>query len=370
MNKVLVFANNSLGLYNFRFELLQELKECGFEVYFCVPEESINNAVQKIRVNDIQYIHTPMNRRGTNPKEDIKLIKLYDKIIREINPDIILTYTIKPNIYGNYVASKYKIPVIMNITGMGTSLSTGKFKFIIKKMYKYACSKSNTIFFQNKGNLNFFVKNNLVDLKKTKLIPGSGVNIDKFIPRQIEKKENKIKFLFIGRLMKDKGIDEYLEVAKNITNKYKNTEFQILGSFEESKYKEILETNKNTRIKYLGKSNDVREEISQVDCIVNPSYHEGMSNVLLEAAAMGKPLIASDIPGCKEIIDDGVNGFLFEVKNVNDLEDKIIKFINLSNEKKVNMGKQSREKVLKEFDRNIVVNEYMKVINFILKGDM
>lgn len=170
--------------------------------------------------------------------------------------------------------------------------------------------------------------------------------------------------------MKDKGIDEYLEVANNITNKYENTEFQILGSFEEIKYKEILKTNKNTRIKYLGRSNDVREEISQVDCIVNPSYHEGMSNVLLEGAAMGKPLIASDIPGCKEIIDDEVNGFLFQVKNVNDLEDKIIKFINLSNEKKVNMGIQSRKKVVKEFDRNIVVNEYMKVINSILKGDM
>lgn len=368
MKNIVILSNDHSYTYNFRKELIKKLIEEEYRVYIVLP---YGENIKKLEALGCIHIDLPLDRRGTNPFKDIKLLIGYYKIMNRIKPNLVISYTIKPNIYGGIICRFKKISFIPNVTGLGTALeNNGLIRRILMKLYKFAYKDVNLIFFQNKRNLNFFVENSLVDLKKTKLIPGSGVNIDKFIPRKIEKKENKIRFLFIGRLMKDKGIDEYLEAANNITNKYENTEFQILGSFEEGKYKEILKTNKNTRIKYLGRSNDVREEISQVDCIVNPSYHEGMSNVLLEGAAMGKPLIASDIPGCKEIIDDGINGFLFEVKNVNDLENKIIKFINLSNEKKVNMGIQSRKKVVKEFDRKIVVNEYMKVINSILKGDM
>lgn len=366
MNKVLILANNSIGLYNFRFELIQKLIEQKIEVYFGVPQLIDDEKVKKILEAGAKYIHTPMSRRGMNPLEDLKLIDNYKQIIKEINPDIIFTYTIKPNIYGNYAANKFKKPVIMNITGIGSSLVSGKLKQIVKNMYKYACNKSRYVFFQNEGNRDFFISNNLVDQKKTIIIPGSGVNIEKFKPMEKSHKDDIIRFLFIARLMKEKGIEEYLEAAERITKRYENVEFQILGSFEEEKYKQIIEDNENQQIKYLGRSNDVRQEIKEVDCIVNPSYHEGMSNVLLEGAAMGKPLIASNIPGCKEIIDDGINGYLFEVKSTDDLYDKIVQFIELKEDARITMGNNSRNKVVKEFDRKLVVNEYMDAINKIL----
>jgi len=366
LKKVLILANNSIGLYNFRFELIQKLTQEKYEVYFAVPENVNDQKVRLIMETGAKYINTPINRRGMNPIEDLKLIILYKKIIKDVNPDIILTYTVKPNIYGSYIANKFRVPVIMNITGIGSSLSTGKLKLIIKKMYKYGCRKSKIIFFQNKENYSFFLFNNLIDKQKAIIIPGSGVNIEKYKPAERTKKDNIIKFLFIGRLMKEKGIQEYLQVAEKLTEKNSNVEFQILGSYEEEKYKTIIEQNTNKRIKYLGTSNDVRNEISEVDCIVNPSYHEGMSNVLLEGAAMGKPLLASNISGCKEIIDNGANGYLYEPKSSKSLEEAIVKFIDLDEEERKKMGKLSRKKVENEFDRTIVIGEYMKAIESIL----
>lgn len=366
MKKILILANNLVGLYNFRFELVKRLIDEKYKVYFAIPESIEEEKTKRLTEIGANYIYTPMNRRGMNPLEDFKLIKLYKDIISEIKPDIILTYTIKPNIYGNYIANKFKTPVIMNITGIGSSLTTGKLKFVIKNMYKYGCNKSDTVFFQNQENLKFFTENNLVDKSKTKVIPGSGVNIDRFKPKDKSNIDETIRFLFIARLMKEKGIEEYLKAAEEIIKKHSNVEFQIIGSFEEEKYKEQIINNNNKKIVYLGQSEDVREQIKEVDCIVNPSYHEGMSNVLLEGAAMGKPLIACDIPGCREIIDEDHNGYLCKVKCSESLEEKLIKFIELKNEKKQSMIENSREKVVNEFDRNIVVDEYIKTIENIL----
>ncbi|AEE91900.1 glycosyltransferase family 4 protein [Tepidanaerobacter acetatoxydans] len=367
MKKVLILTNNAGGLYNFRAELIYELIKQGFEVYFSVPQSEEDKKVQLIRDIGAKYIQTQMNRRGSNPFEDLKLILRYKIIIKEVNPDIILTYTVKPNIYGTYAADKFNKPVIMNITGIGSSLVGGSLKNIIKKMYKYACSKAKVVFFQNEQNLNFFIENNILNHRKGILIPGSGVNVEKFIPSNKANCDGIIRFLFIGRIMKEKGIEEYIKVAEKVTKRYPNTEFQVLGSFEEENYKELIINNKNRKIKYLGRSDDVRNEIKEVDCIVHPSYHEGMSNVLLEGAAMGKPLVASNIPGCREIVEDGYNGFLFEIKSVKSLEEKVIKFIDLDEESRKIMGKNSRTKVEKEFNRDIVINEYMKTIDVILK---
>jgi len=368
MKKILILANNSVGLYNFRFELIEELIRQGNQVYFSLPESEEDIKVKLLIEAGANHIQTHINRRGINPIEDLKLIIEYKKIIKRINPDIILTYTIKPNIYGTYAASTLNKPVIMNITGIGTSLTNSKLKYIVTNLYKYSCSKARMVFFQNSSNHSLFISNKMVDTNKTKVIPGSGVNTTRFTPSNKSQKDNKIKFLFIGRLMKEKGIEEYLEVAKKVSEKYFNIEFQILGPFEEEKYRTNIDTYNNEKIVYLGTSKDVRTEIRQADCIVNPSYHEGMSNVLLEGAAMGKPLIASNIPGCKEIIEDRQNGYLFEVKSLSSLEDKIIQFIELSNEERQVMGKKSRQKVELEFARNIVINGYMNAINNILSG--
>lgn len=370
MKRVLILANNAMGLYNFRYELIEELLKHGYKVYFSLPESKEDDRVKLMIEAGAKHIQIHINRRGKNPFEDLKLLIRYKKIIKHINPNVVLTFTIKPNIYGTFAASRYKKPVIMNITGVGTSLSNSKLKYIVVGLYKLACNKAYYVFFQNTYNYSFFISNKMVDCNKTKIIPGSGVNIDKFKPLKKESQDGVIRFLFIGRIMKEKGIEEYLKAAEFLSKRYSNIEFQILGPFEEEKYKGVIINNNNCKIKYLGISKDVRNEIRDADCIVNPSYHEGMSNVLLEGAAMGKPLIASNIPGCKEIIEDGKNGYLFEVKSLDSLKSKLIRFIELDPKERELMGKKSREKVTAEFDRSIVVDEYLKAIkNIINKGD-
>lgn len=362
MKKILMLVNHFVVL-NFRRELVEKLIQEGYEVYISIPNSDRNKFFANL---GCMIIETPVDRRGINPIKDISLILNYARIMKKINPDVVLTYTIKPNVYGTFAASIYKKPVIMNITGVGSAFASSKLRYIASLLYKYACSKAYFVFFQNESNYSLFVSNKLVEPNKTKIIPGSGVNIERFKPVGKQNKDEIIKFLFIGRIMKEKGIEEYLQAADIITKKYPNTEFQILGMFEEEKYRDVILNNKNPRIKYLGISDDVRNEIKEVDCIINPTYHEGMSNVLLEGAAMGKPLIASNIPGCKEIIDDGINGYLFEARNVKQLVEKIEKFLSLDDEAKNQMGQAGRKKIEKEFDRNIVINEYMKVIEDVI----
>jgi galacturonosyltransferase len=364
--KILILTNHVSGLYIARYELIKKLILDSFEVFISTPQDNKNDYVISLCKLGVVHYEIPIDRRGISLKKDFALISSYKALIKRISPDVILTYTIKPNIFGNYAAKSFGIPVIMNVTGIGTMLYKGRFKFIFRYLYKYACNKAIIVFFQNSANMDFFLKNNLVRPQKAKLIPGSGINLQRFQPQDKTLKDSKIRFLFIGRLMKEKGIEELLEAAHHIIENYPDTIFQIVGGMEEEKYNSYSQKNKN--IEFLGVSNDVRVQIKEADCIINPSYHEGMSNVLQEGAAMGKPLIASNIPGCREVIEDGKNGFLFEVKNATDLQDKIVKFIELSDEQKVSMGKYSRLKVEKEFDRNIVVDEYMKAIKTGISG--
>lgn len=366
MKKILILANNSIGLYNFRFELVEHLIKKGYEVYFSLPESIDDEKVKLLIMAGAKHIETKINRRGINPYKEFQLLYNYRKLISKIKPDLIITYTIKPNIYGTYLAGIKNIPSLMNITGLGTAFTKPIIKDLIIHLYKYTCRMAKIVFFENESNRKFFLDNRIVDINKTVLLPGSGVNTFKFKPLKKEKLNDRIKFLFIGRIMKEKGINEYLNVANNITSKYNNVEFYVMGFFEEKEYEKVFNMNENNRIRYLGFSSDVRNEIAAVDCIVNPSYHEGMSNVLLEAAAMGKPLIASNIPGCKEIVSDGENGFLFDVQSSKSLEEKIIKFINLNEETKVQMGEASREIAVRKFDRNIVIEKYLEVIEDII----
>lgn len=362
--KILVLSNSAGGLYHFKLELLEALLGKGHDVFFCVPDKQDAMFVQLLETVGCTYIHTPMSRRGVNPIDDIMLVRQYQRVAKDVRPDVILSYTIKPNLYGSFVAARARIPIIMNITGLGSALQTGKLKSLVTRMYRYAGKHAAVVFFENKANMDWFLINRLVAPEKTRLIPGSGVNLEKFRPLPKINDDGVVRFLFIGRIMRDKGIEEYLAAAARIRRQHPDTEFQIVGSYEEERYREWLEGNDDVR--YLGRSDDVREQIREVDCIVHPSYHEGMSNVLLEGAAMGKPLIASNIPGCREVIDDGVNGFVFEPRCVDDLVDKLERFLSMDRNKWVNMGMKSREKVEREFDRNLVVNAYLEAIEEIL----
>lgn len=359
MKKILILANNDVGLYNFRKELLEVLIDHGYQVYIALPAGDKVKLLQHI---GCILIETPINRRGTNPFTDLKLIFKYLKIMRNVKPDVVLAYTIKPNIYGSIACRMLKIPYINNITGLGSGFINKRLltRFLVI-MYKIAMKKSKMVFFQNSSDMNYMLEHRLVS-GKYMLLPGSGVNLDQFEYASYPPGD-KVVFNFIGRVMKEKGIDEYLMAAKAIRQKYPHTEFNIIGFIEptEPHYNElIVEHEAKNYIKYHGFQKDIGSFIKNSHCLIQPSYHEGMSNVLLESAAVGRALIASDIPGCREVIDN--NGYVFSAGDANDLIDKIERFIRLPYEQKVQMGKISRQKVEREFDRQIVIDSYMQAI--------
>lgn len=360
MKKVLIFSNSDQGLYLFRKELLEKLTD-RYCVIISVPEGPYIKQIQKI---GCKIYLTKVYRRSINPINDIKLLLIYRKLIKTYNPDVLLTYTIKPNIYGGMIARLYKTPYITNITGLGTAFEkTGLLQFIIIRLYKSALKKADTIFFQNKKNMEFMLDKEIKG-KSYKLLPGSGVNLSYFSYLEYPSDEN-LHFLFIGRVMKAKGIDNYLEAAKSIKQKYSNITFHVLGEYEEN-YKTILERYQtNGYIEYHGRISDVRKYFEIAHAIIHPTYHEGMSNVLLEAAACGRPILASNVPGCIEIFDEGITGIGFEPKNTESLINAIASFIKLSYREKEKMGLEGRKKIVEEFDRNFVVNSYMNILSTI-----
>lgn len=358
MAKILILANNDVGLYKFRKELIKELV-INNDVYISLPYGDLVPELEKM---GCKYIDTMINRRGTNPLTDLKLLITYIKLVKNCKPDIILTYTIKPNIYGGIASRINGVPYIANITGLGSAVeNSGWLQKITLFLYKISLKKAKCVFFQNNENKNLFVKKNVVG-NRFKVIPGSGVNLDEY-PYMEYPKNEKVHFLFVARIMKEKGIEEYLNAAKHIKSKYHYTEFHILGFCEES-YKDRLEDmQKKGIIIYHGMQKDVKPFYQKAHCIIHPTFYpEGMSNVLLEASACGRPIITTNRSGCKEIVDSGINGLLLEPKSSKDLIQAIENFLELSFTEQKKMGAASREKVEKEFDRSIVINAYINQI--------
>lgn len=360
MKKVLILANNDVGLYSFRFELLERLMQEGYAVVISCPYGERFNDFEALGMT---CIDTHISRHGKNPLEDLKLYFTYRKILKQVQPDIVFSYTIKPNIYGGLACRFLKFPFIANITGLGTAVENGGLIQIITVfLYKLALKKSNCVFFQNTENMQFFIDRKIA-LGKHALLPGSGVNLQKFIPLAYPS-GSIIEFVFISRIMKEKGIDQYLEAALNIREKYPNTRFHVCGFCEQEYEAKLNKLENDEIIIYHGMVKDVREILSKVHCTVHPTYYpEGLSNVLLESCACARPIITTDRSGCREVVDDGVNGFVVQQQNVEDLIEKIENFINLPHEKKVVMGLAGREKVEKYFDRQIVVEAYMRKID-------
>lgn len=358
--KVLVLANFGMGLYNFRKELLEELIKQNHEIYISLPNDEY---VPKLKKLGCKFIDTPVSRRGTNPIKDLKLIINYKKMINNIKPDIVLTYTIKPNVYGGLACRFANVPFLANITGLGTAVENqGLLQSITLFLYKISLKKAKCIFFQNKSNQKFFIKNKIVN-NNYKILPGSGVNLKDYSVLDYPTDDN-INFLFISRVMKEKGIDQYLDAAAYIKKKYPNTVFHIVGFCEDEYEDKLRIMQKKEIIKYHGKQGDVKKFYNKSHCTIHPTYYpEGMSNVLLESAACGRPIITTNRSGCREIVDDRVNGYIVEQKNSKDLINKIEKFLILSYEEKRCMGIAGRVKVEKEFDRNIVVDNYMNQIH-------
>lgn len=352
--KILFLSNHFITLYSFRKELIQRLCEEGHEVYLSLSEDE-NNYFTNLGCH---IIKTEIDRRGVNPKNDIKLIAFYKKMIPQVNPDIIFSYTIKPNIYGTLVSNK-KYKQVCNITGTGgTFLEDNMVAKICKFLYRISIRKCYKVFFQNTGDRDYFIANNLV-FNNYEMLPGSGCNLEEHAYQPMPE-DNVTRFIFIGRVMKLKGIDEYLEAAKRIKGKYSNTEFLIAGWNEEEEYKKIVvDYQERGFVNYIGFRDDIGDWIAKCHCTVLPSHGgEGVPNVLLESAATGRACIGSMINGTMDVIEDGVTGYLFETGKADSLAEQIEKFLNLSAEEKDAMGKAGREKVEREFDRQIVIKKY------------
>lgn len=360
MKKVLILVNHDVVIYNFRKELVERLLKDKYEVYISSPYgERIDDLVKM----GCKHIEAKIARHGTNIIEEIKSLNYYKRIIKEIKPDVVLTYTIKPNIYGGMACSMLKVPYIANITGLGTAVENkGLMQNITTILYRIAFKKIKCLFFQNTENRQFFIDKNIA-VEKHRLVPGSGVNLEHFKVIDYPSDET-IEFAFISRIMKEKGIDQYIETAEFIRNKYPNTRFHICGFCEEAYEDKLKELQDQGIVTYHGMQRDVRKILAKTHCTIHPTYYpEGMSNVLLESSACGRPIITTNRSGCIETVDDGVNGFVVEQQNSKDLIDKIEKFLKLSYEEKKQMGLAGREKVEREFDRKIVVEAYMDEID-------
>lgn len=358
--KILILANNDVGLYNFRKEVLEKLLEEKHSVFIALPG---GEQVVKLIKMGCCFFQMEIDRRGINPIKDCKLLITYFNLIRKIQPDIVLTYTIKPNIYGGIVCQLLKKEYITNITGLGTSIENGGITAaVIMHLYKLSLKKSACIFFQNNSNLKQ-MKEKKITGRKVRLIPGSGVNLKTCTYEPYPMESEPISFLFLGRVMKAKGIEELFMAATRIKKEFPTVIFYIAGACEENYIGQIKEMEQKGIVSYLGFQSETHELIKTCYALVLPSYHEGMSNVLLEASACGRPVLASKIPGCMEIYEDGVTGLGFEPQNAESLEKALKIFIDLDYEKKKQMGIYARKKVEKDFDRNIVIKAYLDEIN-------
>ncbi len=360
---VLFLVNHDVVIYNFRLELVERLIADGHEVHISSPYgERIDDLVKL----GAKYHEIKIARHGTNPVTDGVLIWNYIKLLKQVKPDIVFSYTIKPNIYGGIACRLMNVPQVANVTGLGTAVENpGLTQKITLVLYRFAFKKIQRIFFQNTENRQFFIDHSLFT-DKHGLLPGSGVNLERFAPLPYPDETDGIHFVFISRIMREKGIKQYLDAAAHFKGSHPNIHFHICG-FCESEYQGKLEEySKNGTVIYHGMVRNVREILAKIHCTIHPSFYpEGISNVLLESCACARPIITTDRSGCREAVDDGVNGFIVKQRDSEDLIQKIEKFLALTHEQKMQLGLAGRTKVEKEFDRKIVVDAYLKELEMV-----
>ena len=366
---VAIVINTSWNVYNFRLNLLKALQKDGYHIVVIAPYDDYS---QLLVQEGFEFHHLNLDNDSTNTVKELKLFFHLLKLYREINPDVILHYTIKPNIYGNLAAAFLKKSTINNVSGLGTVFLNDKLSSKIARiLYKLTLKFSGKVFFQNHHDKKLFIENALVDRSLVDLIPGSGIDTKYFTPNSYQPK--KLTFLFIGRLIRDKGIGEYIEAIKIVKKTYKDVRFQVVGSLYEKNPTAINQITLNRwiyegLIEYKGHTDDIKKCISNASCIVLPSYREGLSRSLLEAASMAKPMVTTDVPGCNDIVDDGINGFLCQAKDSQGLASAMIKMIELNDEERLAMGNNAREKILKNFSDEIIIKKYKGAIKELIES--
>lgn len=363
----IAFTNNILkDTLNFRGNVIKSFLNEGYEVtVICPDDKSINIKDFDERIN---FIPVEVSRKGKNPFSDLIYCKKLFDVYQKEKFDLIFHYTIKPNIYGNIAAHFAKIKAISIIPGLGHLFINESFATkIVEILYRFSLNYANEVWFLNEDDKKEFLKRKLVRESKIKILPGEGIDLEKFKPIKIERNDNKVIFLMIARVLWEKGFEEYVEAAEILMRKYSNLEFQLLGGIDTGNPsgvpKEIvMKYHNNKTINYLGTTNNVSSIISKCDCLVLPSYREGVPRTLMEGASMEKPLIATDVTGCREVVINNYNGFLCEVKNSKDLANKMEKLLLLSQDEKEKLGKNGRTLVRKKFEDSIVIKKYYEVI--------
>ncbi len=363
--RIAIVLNTSWNIYNFRMNFVKKLIAEGFEVHTIAPEDRFTHYL-----TEAGCIHhnLKMDSRGANFIKDTALIFELYAIYKRVKPDVVLHFTIKPNVYGTLAAALLKIPAINNVCGLGTVfLKKNMVSFVAKALYRLSFRYANKVFFQNEDDQKLFIEKKLVPRQKVGLIPGSGIDLSHFTPKQFSRNE-KFTFLLISRLITDKGILEYIEAVQKLKQKGLDARFQLLGSMD-PKHKRGIQKETIDRwiesgtIEYLGTTEDVRAFINQADCIVLPSYREGTPRTLLEAASSAKPIIATNVAGCNQVVKNGVNGLLCNIKDANDLAVKMQTMASYDDLQLAQLGSNGRIKMEKEFGDNLVINEYLSALS-------
>ena len=372
--KILISLNTAWNLLNFRAGLIDGLIRSGYEVVAVAPKDEY---VVKLELLGCRFVHLEMDNQGTHPIRDLLLLWRYFQLLKTEKPDLCLFYTVKPNVYGSLASAICGIPFINNVSGLGAVfIQGGWLKRFVSALYRLAFRNSNRVFFQNRDDLGLFLENKLVKVAMTDVLPGSGINLHRFTPsHDADSKSLNIpfRFLLIARMLKDKGVVEFVNAAQLLKESGVKAEFCLLGFLDVQNpaaisSEQMKEWTDQGFVKYLGVSDDVREHIASADCIVLPSYREGTPRTLLEAAAMGKPIITTNVVGCKEVVEHGVNGFLCEVKNAQDLALKMQDMLVLSESQRKLMGQNGRLRMENEFDENIVIQKYLQAIDLSLNS--
>jgi glycosyltransferase involved in cell wall biosynthesis len=365
---IAIVVNTSWNIYNFRLGLIKVLLQQGHTITAIAPYDTYSEKLKQI---GCQYEPVELDNKGANPLNDFSFTNQLYKIYRKSRPDVILQYTIKPNVYGTLAARLLNIPVINNVSGLGTVfLRDNLASRIAHALYRITFRFPKKVFFQNEDDRQLFLKRKLVKPQITAVLPGSGVDLNAFRPQPF-KRNATFTFLVIARLIYDKGIVEYAEAIRQLKKEKVKANFQLMGFKDVSPLgipEELLQSwIDDGLINYLGTASDVRPYIRQADCVVLASYREGTPRTLLEAISMAKPVLTTNVPGCKEAIEDGENGLLCQVKDSVDLADKLKKMIGLHDEELKRMGQKSREIAERKFNEEIIIQEYLKALQEIEK---
>lgn len=369
---ILVSANAAWNIWNFRRPLIEALLAEGHSVTVLSPRDESVTALQDL---GCAFQHLDMDVKGINPLKDYALMRRFGGVFRKLQPDVILSFTIKNNIFGAFPAKAAGIPFVPNVTGLGTAFLSGALlKRIAVQLYRAAFRNLDVIFFQNPDDRDLFLAHRLATKDQAQLLPGSGIDLSRFTPKPLPSTDETVTFLMIARLLKDKGVVEFADAAREVKAAFPKAQFQLLGPLDAQNRtavaaQTVQDWQNEGILTHLGATDDVRPFIAAADCVVLPSYREGAPRTLIEAAAMGRPLIATDVPGCRAVVDHNQTGFLCEVRNATSLAAACHNIIALSNPERSAMGQAGRAKIEKEYDQAIVVKSYLRALQGLNASD-